>query len=157
MKCLLSVLFLCLASVGFSQNTLKPVTWSATYVEKSATEGEIVFTATIQKKWHIYSQRPTDVGPIPTSFTVTPNVNVNLVGKVEEEAAHEEFVPAFDAKVFVFSDQAEFRQKLIRKSNAAFTVSTALEFMTCNDLQCLPPSTLQFVVAIPAVVNAAKK
>ena len=157
MKCLLSVLFFCLASVGFSQNALKPVTWNVTYVEKSATEGEIVFTATIQKKWHIYSQRPTDVGPIPTSFTVTPNANVNLVGKVEEEAAHEEFVPAFDAKVFVFSDQARFRQKLIRKSNKAFTVSTALEFMTCNDLQCLPPSTLQFVVAIPEVVSAAKK
>ncbi|MES2763144.1 MAG: protein-disulfide reductase DsbD domain-containing protein [Bacteroidota bacterium] len=135
---------------GFSQTPLKPVTWMVSYVEKSATEGEIVFTATIEKKWHIYSQRPTDVGPIPTSFSITPSADFELVGKVEEGDAHEEYVAAFEAKVFVFSGQAMFKQKIKRKNTKALTVKTSLEFMTCNDVQCLPPSILDFMVTIPA-------
>lgn len=157
MRSLLVFLFFIISVLGFSQNPLKPVVWSTTYVEKSDTEGEIIFTAIIDKKWHIYSQRPTNVGPIPTSFTITPNANFNLVGKVEEEDAHEEFVPAFDAKVFVFSEKAIFKQKIIRKNKKAFTINTSLEFMTCNDLQCLPPSILVFTAEVPEVVNAPKK
>lgn len=143
--------------LGISQNALKPVVWNVSYTEISSTEGEIVFTALIEKKWHIYSQRPTDVGPIPTSFTVIPNSNFELVGKVIEKEAHEEFVAAFDAKVFVFSHEAVFKQRVIRKNKQAFAINTSLEFMTCNDVQCLPPTTLNFSVSIPEVPIASKK
>lgn len=143
------ILFSLLNFVGFSQTPLKPVTWEAVYVPKNATEGEIHFIATIDKKWHIYSQRPTDVGPIPTSFTVTPGADFELVGKVEEEEAHEEYVAAFEAKVFVFSSKAVFKQKIKLKNQKSFTIKTALEFMTCNDVQCLPPTTLEFQVLVP--------
>lgn len=149
MKNLFLVLFCLFAILGISQNTLKPVVWKAVYIEKSSTEGEIIFTAVIEKKWHIYSQRPTDVGPIPTSFAVIPDTTFSLIGNVIEKEAHEEFVPAFDAKVFVFSNIAEFKQKVIRKHKKAFTINTSLEFMTCNDVQCLPPTTLNFIVSIP--------
>lgn len=149
MKNLLAFLFFFFAFQSYSQNALKPVTWTVSYVEKSATEGEIIFKAIIEKKWHIYSQRPTDVGPIPTSFTVSPNATIELEGKTEEMEAHEEFVAAFDAKVFVFSGEAIFKQKIKRKNSKATFVNTSLEFMTCNDVQCLPPSTLNFIVAIP--------
>ena len=146
-------LFLFLLSIitfaGFAQTPLKPVTWNATYVSTSATEGEIYFTATIEKNWHIYSQRPTDVGPIPTSFTVTPSADIELVGNVEEEQAHEEYVAAFAAKVFVFSEKAVFKQKIKLKNQKSFTIKTALEFMTCNDVQCLPPATIDFQVLVP--------
>lgn len=149
MKNLYLLLFSLFTVLGISQNVLKPVVWKAVYIEKSSTEGEIVFTALVEKKWHIYSQRPTDVGPIPTSFTVAPNINFELVGNVEEKEAHEEFVAAFDAKVFVFSGEAVFKQKVIRKHKKAFNINTSLEFMTCNDVQCLPPTTLNFTVSIP--------
>lgn len=150
------LLFSLLSFVGFSQNpTLKPVTWNAVFVATSATEGEIQFTAVIDKKWHIYSQRPTDVGPIPTSFTITPSADFELVGKVEEEPAHEEYVAAFEAKVFVFSNKAVFKQKIKLKNQKNFTIKTVLEFMTCNDVQCLPPTTLNFMVSVPE--NGLKK
>lgn len=147
-------LFLFLLSIitfgSFAQTPLKPVTWNASYVSTSATEGEIHFTATIDKKWHIYSQRPTDVGPIPTSFTVSPNADFELVGKVEEGEAHEEFVAAFDAKVFVFSEKAVFKQKIKLKNQKGTTIKSTLEFMTCNDVQCLPPTMIDFSVLVPA-------
>jgi thiol:disulfide interchange protein DsbD len=152
-------LFLFLLSIvtfgGFAQTPLKPVTWNATYVSTSASEGEIHFTATIDKKWHIYSQRPTDVGPIPTSFTVSPNADFELIGKVEEGEAHEEFVAAFDAKVFVFSEKAVFKQKIKLKNQKGTTIKSTLEFMTCNDVQCLPPTMIDFSVLVPA--SSSKK
>jgi thiol:disulfide interchange protein DsbD len=150
MKNLFFVLSILLSAFGFAQTPLNPVVWTATYSELSSTEGEIIFTATIEKKWHIYSQRPTTDGPIPTSFSVTPNANFNIVGKVEENNAHEEYVAAFDAKVFVFDGVATFKQKIKRKNSQEFKVNTSLEFMTCNDVQCLPPKTLDFSVSIPA-------
>lgn len=143
------ILFSLLNIVGFSQNNLKPVTWNVIYVPNGSEEGEIHYIATIEKKWHIYSQRPTDAGPIPTSFTITPSTDFELVGKVEEGNAHEEYVPAFDAKVFVFSEKAIFKQKIKLKNRKSFTIKPTLEFMTCNDAQCLPPATLEFSVFVP--------
>ncbi len=149
MKNLFLILLSLFTVTGFAQTPLKPVTWNVVYVPTSATEGEIQYTATIEKKWHIYSQRPTDVGPIPTSFTVTTSADFDLVGKVEEGEAHEEYVAAFEAKVFVFSEKATFKQKIKLKNQKSFTIKTSLEFMTCNDIQCLPPTILEFTVLVP--------
>lgn len=151
MKHFIFILFLTACLNSYSQTPNKPVTWTVEYNSISATEGEVVFTAKIDKKWHIYSQRPTDVGPIPTSFTVSASDNVEIVGTTQEGNAHEEYVSAFDAKVFVFTENAVFKQKIKRKNSNAFSLQTALEFMTCNDVQCLPPSTLNFTVEIPTL------
>jgi hypothetical protein len=62
---------------------------------------------------------------------------------------------AFEAKVFVFSNQAVFKQKIKLKNQKSFTIKTSLEFMTCNDVQCLPPATLEFQVLVPE--GGAKK
>lgn len=149
MKNLFLILLSLFTVTGFAQTPLKPVTWNVVYIPTSATEGEIQYTATIEKKWHIYSQRPTDVGPIPTSFSVTTSADFDLVGKAEEGEAHEEYVAAFEAKVFVFSEKATFKQKIKLKNQKSFTIKTSLEFMTCNDIQCLPPTILEFTVLVP--------
>lgn len=157
MKTALSSLLLLLTFFIYGQNTLNPVSWTATYISKNATEGDIVIKATIDPKWHIYSQRPTDAGPIPTSFTVTASpANFDVNGNVQEQDAHEEYVAAFDAKVFVFEKEAVFIQKITRKNKKAFTVEIKLEFMTCNDKQCLPPKTETLTVYIPEYTPKGK-
>lgn len=143
-------LFLVLNLVMLSQAPLSPVSWSVSYTDLPNNEGEIVFKAKIDPKWHIYSQRPTDAGPIPTSFNITPGTGFELVGKVQENDAHEEFVAAFDAKVFIFEKEAVFKQKVKRKSTAGAKLSASVEYMTCNDRQCLPPKTVDLSVDIPA-------
>lgn len=157
MKTLFLSFFLILNLVGFSQIPLNPVTWKATYTDLPNNEGEITFTATIEKKWHIYSQRPTDAGPIPTNFSVTPSNDYTALGKVQEENAHEEYVKAFEAKVFVFENQAIFKQKIKHTNKKAFIIKASLEFMTCNDSQCLPPKTVTFDITIPEHKTTAKK
>lgn len=153
MKIFFTLLLSCLAILGFSQTALNPVSWNVRYEETSNSEGQLVFTATIDNKWHIYSQRPTDAGPIPTTFSITPTADYELIGNVEEKDAHEEYVAAFDAKVFVFAKEAVFKQKIKRKGNKAFDIMSSVEFMTCNDMQCLPPKTIVLIANIPTIVK----
>lgn len=143
-------LMLLLNLAAFSQNQLTPVSWTLSYVDLPNNEGELVFKAKIDPKWHIYSQRPTDAGPIPTSFSITPAPGIELLGKVQETDAHEEYVAAFEAKVFIFEKEAVFKQKIKRKSAAGNKVSATVEYMTCNDRQCLPPKTVDLSAEIPA-------
>jgi hypothetical protein len=126
----------------------EPVKWSGTYKPITTNSGEIIITANIEKGWHIYSQRPTDAGPIPTSFTFAslPLPYYRRDGKVEEINAHEEFDKAFEAKIFVFTDHAEFRQKIILKGKPGFIIPVKLEYMSCNDMMCLPPKTVDVSV-----------
>lgn len=123
-----------------------PVVWMASYKAISANEGEIVITAAIDKNWHTYSQRPTDAGPIPTSFIFEESKQYALVGKTEESNAHEEFVKAFDAKIFVFTDKAEFKQKVKLLDKPGFQIPLKVDYMCCNDMMCLPPKTISLFV-----------
>lgn len=125
-----------------------PVKWSATYQKTNAKEGFIIVKATIEKNWHTYSQRPTDAGPIPTSFTFSPSKGYELDGKTEEEGAHEEFVKAFDAKIFVFTGEAQFKQKINLKSKGSQKVNLKVEYMCCDDMMCLPPKTIELTVLL---------
>lgn len=138
--------FTVLLSIGtITSQVQNPVTWQATYKSISATEGEIIITATIEKGWHTYSQKESNAGPIPTSFKFTPSKDFELVGKTEESNAHEEFVKAFEAKIFVFSGKAEFKQKIKVKKKGA-TITIKVDYMCCNDAMCLPPKTIDLSV-----------
>jgi len=149
MKRLVFVFVLLVVSyAGFSQ-TQNPIDWVVTYNASSSSEGEIVLTAKIEKGWHTYSQRASDAIPVPTSFTFAPSKQYALVGKTEESGAHEEFDKAFEAKLYVFTEKAEFRQKIKLNGKGGFPVNVTLEYITCNDVMCLPPKTLVFNVKVP--------
>ncbi len=141
-KIILAILVFSFATLFAQQN---PISWSATYKSINSTEGEINIKAFIEKGWHTYSQRPTDAGPIPTSFKFSNTKQFTLIGKTEESNAHEEFVKAFDAKIFVFSETAEFKQKVKLLSKAPI-ITVSVEFMSCNDQMCLPPKTVELTV-----------
>ena len=136
----------------FSQNMLNnPVKWQSSYKDLENSEGEITIIATVDPGWHLYSQRINNVGPIPTSFTFSPSKNVQIIGKTEEEGAKEEYEKAFDAKVYVFTEKAVFKQKIKRNNLNEFSASLSVEYMCCNNVMCLPPKTIQLNVKGPAI------
>ncbi|MEI8136214.1 MAG: protein-disulfide reductase DsbD domain-containing protein [Bacteroidota bacterium] len=146
MKNFIAILFCMFSVIGLKAQTQNPVTWQAIYKIISASEGEVVITAKIEKGWHTYSQHPTETGPIPTSFKFTETKQYQLVGKIEESNAHEEFVKAFDAKIFVFQDKAEFKQKIKLSGTKGADIVVNVEFMCCNDMMCLPPKKIELTV-----------
>ncbi|MFM1875022.1 MAG: hypothetical protein RL266_759 [Bacteroidota bacterium] len=143
-----------LASFVFSSSAqiYDPVKWSFRTERTSETEAKLIFTATIEKGWHLYSQHIEDGGPIPTSFAFKQLGSAKLKGNVSEGAGHTEMDPNFQMQLKYFEGKADFVQ-LVQVSAAASTISGELEFMVCNDERCLPPDYRSFEFKIPAVTT----
>lgn len=136
-----------LSLAGFSQ-IKDPVKWSATSVKKGDNY-EVTLTATLPKPWHIYSQKTGDGGPLPTKLTFAKNPLLNLVGNVKEEGRlKEEYDKNFDTKVKYYGDKVDFVQTVKVKGNVKTNVGVTVEYMTCDDSQCLPPTKKTFNVAL---------
>jgi thiol:disulfide interchange protein len=125
-----------------------PVKWAFESKKISDTEFDLIFKSTIEKGWHIYSpsMKVADLGPIPTSFTFTKSPNLEVVGKVKEESAHKRThkEPVFDNITVVdFEEAATFTQR-VKVKDAAQKVTGSLEYQTCTDGSCLPPTDVKF-------------
>lgn len=142
-----------ISSVSVQAQVFKPVKWNFSAKEISDTEAELIFKATIEKGWHLYSQDIPADGPIPTSFAFTKSKDYELVGKVAEPKAIEEEDPNFGMTLKYFANEVVFKQKIKIKSKGEFAVAGELEFMVCDETKCLPPSTEEFSLKI----NAGKK
>ena len=138
---------------------LKPVKWSFSTEKTSDKEATLVFTASIDKSWHLYSQFIAEGGPIPTTFKISPSKEFTLLGKLTETGKKEEvFDSNFNMKLIFFANKAVFKQKISLKTTKAFKAKGSLEFMTCDDHQCLPPEEISFEIPVsPSAGGAAEK
>ena len=64
---LITLLFCLLMPVTVFSQILSPVEWDIKLEKKNNTEGVVIFEATIEKGWHLYSTKSQEGGPIPTS------------------------------------------------------------------------------------------
>jgi len=135
--------------LGFSASgqILKPVKWSYAANRTSKTEAILYLKATVADGWHIYSQNIADGGPLKTSFSFSPDRAYKLNGKTIEPRAITKFEKSFDMNVSYFEKSAIFQQK-VKLTGAKAIVKGVLEFMVCNDQQCLPPETVEFAIPI---------
>ncbi len=150
MKKIIPVAILLLFSNFLFAQIQNPVEWSATSKKISDKVYEIHLTANIDKGWHIYSQTTPEGGPIPTSLTFTKNPLLTVEGKAKEVGKMEKHnEPLFgNIDVKQFSNNVDFVQVVKLKAPVKNSVDVAVEFMVCNDKQCLPPSTKKFSVAL---------
>ncbi|MBM3404908.1 MAG: disulfide bond formation protein DsbD [Bacteroidetes bacterium] len=123
---------------------LTPIKWSFQVNRISDEKVELVFKANIDKGWHLYSQFIPENGPIPTSFKFEKSPSYQLSGKLSEPKGIEEYDAMFEMKLKFFSDEAVFKQKIIILNDQAFKINGVLEFMCCDDKQCLPPEEVEF-------------
>lgn len=127
---------------------LTPVRWSFSVKQLKPDEVQLILKATIDKTWHLYSQNIKPDGPVPTSFTFEKSKNYELIGKVIEPKAIEENDPNFDMILKYFANEAVFTQKIKVLSPSDFKVKGFVEFMCCDDKQCLPPNEVDFSFSI---------
>ncbi|EDM34849.1 thiol:disulfide interchange protein dsbD precursor [Pedobacter sp. BAL39] len=134
-------------SFSASSQILKPVKWSYAAKKTSATEAVLYLKATVDEGWHLYSQNIADGGPVKTSFQFTPSSAYKLVGKTVEPKGIVKFEKAFDMNLTYFEKSVIFQQKVKLNAKTA-TVKGSLEFMVCDDKQCLPPETIEFSIPV---------
>jgi len=125
---------------------MKPVKWTFSTKQISPAEVQLIFTATIDRPWHLYSQDvpPPPDGPVATSFNFEKSKDFRTIGKVKESKSVEEFDNQFQTTLKYFNDKAVFTQTIGVQSVKDFKVTGYLEFMCCDDKQCLAPETVDF-------------
>lgn len=149
MKKIAFLLLCALAVVGVQAQQLDPVKWKYSVKETSATEAELVFTATLDAGWHLYSQYTDPNGPLAIEFTFADSKDYERMGKVQEPKPHEEMDDIFNCIVKSFSGTVVFRQKVKRVSDKDFVVKGTLSYQLCNDGSCIAPEDRDFSFKVP--------
>lgn len=141
------------ASLVFSMSAeaqvKNPVKWTFKSTKKSAGQYDVSLNAVLEKGWHIYSQNTPDGGPVPTGIAFTKNPLVTLNGPAKEVGKLETvFEKLFDVNVKQYSNEVTFVQNVTVKGNVKTNLTGTVEYMLCNEKECLPPTKKTFSVAL---------
>ncbi len=152
MKKIILALIFSILSFGVFAQIQNPVKWSYSVENNGTAEATLVIKASIDKGWHLYSQFIGEGGPVPTSFRFDKSGDYTLVaGVTETPKAKPIFDEIFGMNVAWFEKSATFKQKIKVSSAKDFKITGALEFMVCDDKQCLPPEEVEFSFNIKGV------
>jgi len=125
------------------------ITWK--YEAKKKADGvyKVTITATLEKGWHIYSQNTGKGGPVPTKITFKTNPLLTLDGVVLEQGKLEKvYDKSFKTEVSFFANKVQFVQVVKIKGNIKTNINTTVEYMICNDEECLPPAKKVFDIKL---------
>ena len=141
---LLSLVLTIFSYVSAFAQIQDPVQFQSTWKNISETEAEIVFTASIDAGWHVYSTDLGDGGPISATFNIDKIEGLELNGKLTPQGKEvENFDKLFEMKVRYFEGKATFVQKL-KITGSNYFIEGYLEYGACNDENCLPPTAVSF-------------
>ncbi len=151
---LLLLLFLSVVANGQMMN---PVHFkSELKTAKGTSEGEIIFSATIDAGWHVYSTDLGEDGPISASFNVVKMEGVETVGKLTPKGnVVKKYDEMFGMDLKFFEKTATFVQK-IRFTKPEYVIDCYLEYGACNDESCMPPTEVPFKQTGKSPVTEAK-
>lgn len=129
-----------------------PVKFKYEVKELGKDEYEAILSATLEPKWHVYSQDIPEDSGIPTEMKVSSKDGIVLIGKLQEVGKKvEEFSEAFGAQIVYYSNSVQFKQKFkLKNPNKEANIVAEITYQTCNDRICLAPNTLEFQKTIPA-------
>jgi len=142
---ILSLIFF--SALGAFAQLENPVSWSYVAKKTSATEATIYIKATIEDNWHIYSQNIKPGGPNKTIISFTPSKDFTLIGKPSEPKPISKYEKVFKMDVAYFENEVVFQQK-IKLNKATTVVKAKVDFMVCNEQQCLPPTDVTFNIPV---------
>ena len=142
-KKLFSFLTLLCVAVLLKAQIQEPVKFTTELKKLSETEAQLIFSATIDAGWHVYSTELGD-GPTSATFHAVELKGATLKGKLRAEGQeHSAFDEMFNMQVRYFELSARFVQDLTL-TGGAYALEGYLEYGACNDENCLPPTRVEF-------------
>lgn len=134
---LIIALFILCFNFGQAQ-VLEPVTWSHSAKEISEGEWELVFSATIDQGWYMYSQEETD-GPLPTYFEyMGQDQGYQLLGTTSEPDVAPKYDKIFELEVKKFEGFAVFKQRIKLTNPLLDQIEVMVDYQVCDDQKCIP-------------------
>ena len=158
MRLLLSILTMMSALVLHAQ-MIDPVHFTSELKTGKGAEAEIVFHATIDNGWHVYSTDIGKDGPIEATFNIVKMDGAELVGKLEPQGnVIRKMDKLFGMELKYFENEATFVQK-IKFTKPQYDIDCYLEYGACSDESCLPPSEVELKKSgeVSLAVSADKK
>tara|TARA_B000000532_G_scaffold67253_2_gene53194 strand:- start:3879 stop:5873 length:1995 start_codon:yes stop_codon:yes gene_type:complete len=146
MRKTLTLIFTLITLSLFSQ-IYNPVSWEFSQSKISDSEIELEFKANIEEGWHLYSQDIPE-SPPATSFTFIINGDTSIK-VLEESESIKKYDPNFDMILKYFSNEAIFKHNIKFEEADNFKIEGYVDFMVCDDAQCLPPDYVEFSFNIP--------
>ena len=144
MKKILTTLLAALVTIAVQAQMMDPVHFSSQLKTTGGADAEIIFSATIDPGWHVYSTDMGDDGPISATFNKVKMDGVETVGKMQPRGnIVKQYDKMFGMELRFFENKATFVQK-IRFTKPDYDIDCYLEFGACNDEMCMPPSTCDF-------------
>lgn len=156
-KSIFSLLLLVISFFSINAQVLDPVKWKVSAEKISNTEYDLIFEASIEGKFHIYSQflREDLTGPIPTEFIFQEGAYTR-VGKVVEPNGHEEFDKTWGENIKFFEKEVIFKQRIQLKKGFRSPLKVSVFYMVCDDTRCLPPEEKPFEFNLETLSAAAE-
>ncbi len=128
-----------------------PVTWEYRLINSNKESAILEMEATIEDKWHLYSQHTPENGPLSLYFEFEESDNWERIGEVKEPKPLTEFDEIFKVDVLYFKDKVVFTQEIKILSQDPFFIRGTSDYQACIDGKCVPGND---DFAIP--VNGAK-
>ena len=144
MRNTITTLLLCILSLMAQAQMMDPVHFSSQLKELKGGEGEIVFSATIDPGWHVYSTNLGSDGPISATFNAVKLEGVETIGPLLSRGKEiRQFDKVFEMELRYFEKSVTFVQK-VKFTKPNYAIDCYLEYGACNDESCLPPSEISF-------------
>ncbi|MBT3417356.1 MAG: thioredoxin fold domain-containing protein [Flavobacteriales bacterium] len=149
----LAVLFT-IFSFTINAQIFNPVSWDFSQKQISETEVELTFKASIDDHWHMYSQFIED-DIIATKFTFFYEGDT-IVSKPSEGKSIEQYEPLWEMTLRYFEHEAIFKQRITVNSKSNIELGGYVDFMVCDESQCLPPDYSEFSFTIKGVEDVVE-
>lgn len=108
---------------------------------------EVVFSATVDKGWHVYGTDIPDGGPTRAELTLEKQEGLKPMGALQQKGqVHHAMDEMFGMEVSFMEGSATFVQQF-KLTAPKYAVSGYLTFGACNDESCMPPTDVEFSFA----------
>ena len=116
----------------------EPVKWKFSTKAIDQSTVELVFSATIDRGWHLYGMKLPDGGPTPTQFVFEGKRGATFEGSVVAKSKLiEEYDKVFEVKLGFYNSSAVFSQKIKFDPERGYKVDGYIKFQSCNDEACI--------------------
>ena len=146
MKKILSLFFIFLAFLGQAQ-ILTPVKWKTSIEKVSDSEVVLIFDATIEKDWHMFSQHSPEGGSLPTVFEFKNQDNYKLVGETTESPYKKVYSDIFEVDEYMFEDTAQFKQTVQISKSDLKNIEVYVEYQVCKEACIQQDETFVFNIS----------
>ncbi|MEO8109242.1 MAG: protein-disulfide reductase DsbD domain-containing protein [Ginsengibacter sp.] len=122
---------------------VNPVSFTYSTVKKGNNQYEVHIKTNVDPKWHIYSVNNPEGGALPTDVAFANAVKIGNVKEIGKQKVI--FEKEFNVNQKFYEDKVDFVQ-LVKLLPGNKKISGSIEYMACNDRQCLPPKKTSFEI-----------